>query len=436
MSVQSEIDRIHGNVQDTIAAIRQTGISVPSGANSDNLPALAEALANEKQDKLTGIEGQVVGFNEAGEAVAQDAPEGGITQAAADARYLQLTGGFLNGPLMMSTASPDIMLMTEAGVDKAVISLNGSFIPEDGLQLVSVHPSGGGVVGLSVNHNGVANNGEAALRLMVNNPQAGGSKMYNVIHEGNKDEYEYPPNYHTHSEYVSVDGDTMAGDLSIPLHEAAGDPGILQAEIRVGGITLREDMDGSYLRFTGLGQVTSNGTLAVGMLPDNAGSVADASGFLFSDGSLEAAGIPAGITATKDLSMAGHKVTGLAAPVADADAATKAYVDAAAEAVVPVSRGGTGKTTLSSGQALIGAGTGAVATRAITNNVSTSSSISLSSNLITSSTLRYAINRGSSVAAADTSYGTYMARGIAAGTADLTAGESALTSGCIYFVYE
>lgn len=322
MSVQSEIDRIHGNVQDTIAAIRQTGISVPSGANSDNLPALAEALANEKQDKLTGTEGQVVGFNKAGEAVAQDAPEGGLTQEAADARYLKLTGG------------------------------------------------------------------------------------------------------------------TLSGDLGIPLHETAGGPGALQAEIQVGGTVLKEDMDGSYLRLAGLGQVTSGSTLAVGMLPDNAASVADASGFLFSDGRMEAAGIPAGITATKDLSMAGHKVTGLAAPAADADAATKAYVDAAAEAVVPVSRGGTGKTTFTLGQALVGAGTNPVVTRPITNNTSTSSSIDPSTNLITESTLRYAINRTSSVAASNTSYGTYMARGIAAGTADLTAGESALTSGCIYFVYE
>lgn len=74
MSVQSEIDRISGNVQDTISTIRQTGVTVPSGANSDNLPSLAEALANEKQDKLTGTEGQYVGFNSAGVAVAVSAP--------------------------------------------------------------------------------------------------------------------------------------------------------------------------------------------------------------------------------------------------------------------------------------------------------------------------------------------------------------------------
>lgn len=74
MSIQSEIDRISGNVQDTISAIRQTGVTVPEGANSDNLPSLAAALANEKQDKLTGTSGQFVGFDSGGNATAVAAP--------------------------------------------------------------------------------------------------------------------------------------------------------------------------------------------------------------------------------------------------------------------------------------------------------------------------------------------------------------------------
>lgn len=71
MSIQSEISRIQSNVQDTINVIQSTGVTVPSGANSDNLPGLATALANTKQDKLTGTQGQVVGFDENGNAVAQ-----------------------------------------------------------------------------------------------------------------------------------------------------------------------------------------------------------------------------------------------------------------------------------------------------------------------------------------------------------------------------
>ena len=74
MSIQSEITRITNNVQDTIDVIEQTGVSVPAGANSDNLPSLAQALANEKQDKLTGTEGQFVGFDSSGAAVSVSAP--------------------------------------------------------------------------------------------------------------------------------------------------------------------------------------------------------------------------------------------------------------------------------------------------------------------------------------------------------------------------
>lgn len=76
MSIQSEVERISTNVQNTLEAIRQTGVSVPENATSDALPAAAAALANEKQDKLTGAQGQVVGFDESGNAVAQEAPSG------------------------------------------------------------------------------------------------------------------------------------------------------------------------------------------------------------------------------------------------------------------------------------------------------------------------------------------------------------------------
>ena len=76
MSVQSEVDRINTNVQSSLSAISETGVEVPEGANSDNLPAAVAAMANEKQDKLSGTKGQVVGFDESGNAVAQDMPSG------------------------------------------------------------------------------------------------------------------------------------------------------------------------------------------------------------------------------------------------------------------------------------------------------------------------------------------------------------------------
>lgn len=68
MSIQSEITRINSNVQSTLQTIADTGVTV--GTNSDALQAAATALANEKQNKLTGTAGQVVGFDADGNAVA------------------------------------------------------------------------------------------------------------------------------------------------------------------------------------------------------------------------------------------------------------------------------------------------------------------------------------------------------------------------------
>lgn len=101
MSVQSEIDRIKKNVNDTLKTISDTGVTV--GAGSDALPVAAAALANEKQDKLTGTQGQVVGFDSGGNAVPQDAPQSGMTQEQADQRYLQLAGGVVSGDLAVET---------------------------------------------------------------------------------------------------------------------------------------------------------------------------------------------------------------------------------------------------------------------------------------------------------------------------------------------
>ena len=74
MSVQNEIERINNNVQAALSAVADTGVSVPENANSNDLPAAVLALANEKQDKLTGTQGQVVGFDAEGNPVAQDKP--------------------------------------------------------------------------------------------------------------------------------------------------------------------------------------------------------------------------------------------------------------------------------------------------------------------------------------------------------------------------
>ena len=99
---------------------------------------------------------------------------------------------------------------------------------------------------------------------------------------------------------------------------------------------------------------------------------------------------------------------------------------------VSVANGGTGKNTLLSGQALIGNGTNAVTSRVITNNTSISTAINGTTNLVTMNTLRYAINRTTSVAAADTNYTTYMARGTTLNSAETTPA----VNGAIAWTYE
>lgn len=127
MSIQSEVERISTNVQNTLEAIRQTGVSVPENATSDALPAAAASLANEKQDKLTGASGQIVGFGEDGSAQPEDFP--GLTQAQGDERYLSQTGGTVTGQLRIAmTETGGALYFGESisGDDGMITSSNGT----------------------------------------------------------------------------------------------------------------------------------------------------------------------------------------------------------------------------------------------------------------------------------------------------------------------
>jgi hypothetical protein len=174
MSVQSEIDRIKKNVNDTLKTISDTGVTV--GAGSDSLPAAAAALANEKQDKLTGTQGQVVGFDSGGNAVPQDAPQSGMTQEQADQRYLQLSGGTMTGELVLEVVeSPDPV---DEGTDHRVqLVVNGDFLGLEKLPLI----------GISSNHDTAymfANPGEfdavSGESGVIQRVDCGGVVFYNV----------------------------------------------------------------------------------------------------------------------------------------------------------------------------------------------------------------------------------------------------------------
>ena len=128
MSIQSEINRINSNVQAALNAVADTGVSVPEGANSDNLPVAVSALANEKQDKLTGAQGQIVGFGPDGLAVAQYAPKPKFVSvilpasgwdSSAKTQAVTVTGVSATETAQMITPTPALASQTayyEAGI--------------------------------------------------------------------------------------------------------------------------------------------------------------------------------------------------------------------------------------------------------------------------------------------------------------------------------
>lgn len=74
-----------------------------------------------KQNKLTGTAGQMVGFDTSGNAIAQAVPATGMTESAADAKYLKLAGGTMTGDLTLKgNPTTNNMAANKAYVDTAV----------------------------------------------------------------------------------------------------------------------------------------------------------------------------------------------------------------------------------------------------------------------------------------------------------------------------
>ena len=86
---------------------------------------------------------------------------------------------------------------------------------------------------------------------------------------------------------------------------------------------------------------------------------------------------------------------------------------------LPVSKGGTGKSSLTSGWALVGGGS-SVVMRDIMNHTSEGGVINNSNSLITSATLMWFANRQYGAAAAETNYTTLMFRGSSLNATEVT----------------
>lgn len=98
MSVQSEIDRIKGNVAGAYSAVAEKGGAVPRRQNSDSLP-----------DAIRSI-------------------PGGLTQEQADKRYLKLAGGTLTGALSVQAPAADSDAATKKYVDDAVTGAGANLL--------------------------------------------------------------------------------------------------------------------------------------------------------------------------------------------------------------------------------------------------------------------------------------------------------------------
>ena len=75
MSIETQVKRVTEASKDTLKTlITKMGVAV-GDESIDQYPALAETAVaiSEKQDKLSGTAGQIVGFGSDGAAVAQDA---------------------------------------------------------------------------------------------------------------------------------------------------------------------------------------------------------------------------------------------------------------------------------------------------------------------------------------------------------------------------
>lgn len=80
-----------------------------------------------KQDKLTGTAGQVVGFDAVGQAVAQAAPEGGMTQEEADGRYLKLSGGTVKYVMLEEESDQSIGSVFLKSTSGGVLNIESSY---------------------------------------------------------------------------------------------------------------------------------------------------------------------------------------------------------------------------------------------------------------------------------------------------------------------
>lgn len=157
MSIQSEIDRISANVQSSLDVIRNAGVEVPTPSSSNDLPTLTEKMAGEKQDKLTGKQGQVVGFDSQGNAQAQDPPGGGSGKRVCR---------FVVGTSTSGWTADDCDYLCDGTADDVEINAAIQALPSTGGEIVILDGTYNITAAISVNKDGVTLSGNGATTVL------------------------------------------------------------------------------------------------------------------------------------------------------------------------------------------------------------------------------------------------------------------------------
>lgn len=91
-----------------------------------------EKTWDDKMPAVTGTAGQMVGFDSDGNPVAQDVPATGLTEEAADKKYLKLTGGTVSGDVNVTSTNSDGTRLGGCAISANDITF-ASYYQDDGI---------------------------------------------------------------------------------------------------------------------------------------------------------------------------------------------------------------------------------------------------------------------------------------------------------------
>lgn len=231
MSIQSEIDRISANVQNSLDVIRNAGVEVPTPSSSNDLPALTEKMAGEKQNKLTGKQGQVVGFDSQGNAQAQDPPDGGSGKR---------TCRFVVGTSTAGWTSEDCDYLCDGTADDVEINAAIQALPSTGGEVVILDGTYNITATIAMNKDNVTLSGNGAATVLKRMWSGSGTGVITVT-----------------SDYCTVQNLQIDGNKS---SYASGDGIYLSSSSNniVIGNTCNNSVNGIYLYSSDNNTITSN----------------------------------------------------------------------------------------------------------------------------------------------------------------------------------